>query len=70
MTMKLVQQTQPINTSEIDLKPVSCTAAEKEYEGTSNMLCRVKREDRSEMRSQCAAESWLHVSDSCMSSVS
>jgi len=44
--------------------------AENEYEDISNMLCRAKEEDRPETRSQCAAESWLHVSDSGMFSVS
>jgi hypothetical protein len=46
MTMRLIQQTQSINTSEIDLRSVSCMTAEKEYEDTLNMLCRMKEENR------------------------
>ncbi len=44
--------------------------AEKEYEDTLNMLCKMKEENRSKTRLWCAAESWLHVSDLCMFSVS
>lgn len=34
------------------------------------MLCRAEEEDGPGTRSRCAAESWLHVPDSCISSVS
>jgi len=50
MTMRLIQQTQSINTSEIDLRSVSCMTAEKEYEDTLNMLCRMKEENRPKTR--------------------
>lgn len=69
MTMRLVQQTQSTNTSEIGLRLMSCTVTEKEYEGVLCMLCKKKEEKGSEIRLWCVAESWLHVLKSDMSSV-
>ncbi len=68
--MRLIQQTQSSSASDIELRSISWTAAENEYEGASNILWWMKKEDKSETRSWCAAESWLYVLNSDMFSIS
>ena len=68
--MRLIQWTQPSSASDIELRSVSWTVAENEYEDALNILWWAKKEDEPKTRLQCAAKSWLHVSDSDMFSVS